>query len=467
MSYNIEKQYTRVIKYGMSLGVKRVFETIVFAISIFSMTFIYLYVLFTENVSAIGKYMFFPIGIFLEIVLILAYIENHYSIEIFGEIVTKFFTTLSILSLLMIIIYSSIPALYTNKKLDGINISLLVIYFILVAVETGYFLYSVPRGELSESFGMEKQFSILEKKLKTINLNSLPIEKAINKGIETLKKKVSENGVWGSLNPLYETAIVLEFFHSQNYEIDSTWTIKTSQGKRPVSLKNSFDYISTIVDMLEETEISYEQLYILYVVSLFDPSTLDPHLNLIETFKNELKEETEWDFINSLNQFSPNVRSRSTPPHFIFAYIADVIGEIELLDRISLLFTKSIDIIIKRGYSRFSTSKTGRTPMEMFARLMLTLYHIRRMPPKRQEFLKAVQQTQFIEGSWEDDIGTTGYVIQSLIPSETIESMPLKKGTLYLLAMQDKEGMWNGSIEETITALKTLIQIKKFIGEQV
>jgi len=65
MSYNIEKQYTRVIKYGMSLGVRRVFETIVFAISIFSITFIYLYVLFTENVSAIGKYMFFAIGIFL------------------------------------------------------------------------------------------------------------------------------------------------------------------------------------------------------------------------------------------------------------------------------------------------------------------------------------------------------------------------------------------------------------------
>ncbi|MHA1302935.1 MAG: hypothetical protein ACTSPI_04455, partial [Candidatus Heimdallarchaeaceae archaeon] len=397
----------------------------------------------------------------------LAYIENHYSLDIFGEFATKFFTILSIGSLLVIILYSSISSLYTNKQLSGINISLIVIYFLLNVVETGYFLYSVPRGELTASFGMEKQFSILEKKLENISLASLPIEKAINKGINALKNRVSENGLWGELNPLYDTACVLDFFHGLNYDLDTPWFIHTEEGKKAISLKSSFDYLTTVIGTSDLIEITYEQFYILYALSLFDPSIFAPHYQEIENFKEQIKEETEWDFINLLNQFTPNIRSRTTPLHIAMAYVGDVIGDIDLLDKLAMIFTKSIDIIIKRGYSRFSTSKTGRTPIEMFARLMLTLYHIRRMPPRRQQFLKAVTQTQYIEGSWEDNIGTTGYVLQSVIPSENIDSITLKKGALYLAAMQDKEGLWGGNIEETVIALKTLIQLSKFIEEQV
>ena len=66
----------------------------------------------------------------------------------------------------------------------------------------------------------------------------------------------------------------------------------------------------------------------------------------------------------------------------MMSYVGDVTGNIKLLDRMANLFVAAIDIVIKRGYARFSTSQTGKTPIEMFARLMLALHDIRRAPPR-------------------------------------------------------------------------------------
>ncbi len=466
MNYQIEKQYSRVLKYGMQLGFRRFLETLTFAITIFAITFIYMFVLFTNKITDIGKYLFFPVGLFLEIVLILAFIENHYNLDVFGDVATKFFTIISLSSLIFIIIYSAVPAIYTDHKINGVNISMIVIYFLLNIVETGYFLYSIPRGQISETFGMEKQFAVLEKKLEKMDLTSLPIDKAINRGIKALKQRVSKDGVWGELNKLYDTAAVLEFFHSLNYDLNTSWFIRTKDGKVAVSLKQSYDYIQAVTTTFEEIELNYERFYILYTLGLFDPSIFDVYLDTINEYKESTKQITELDFISELNKFTPNVRSRTTPVHLIMAYIGDILGDIELLDMSANLFSKTIDIIIKRSFSRFSTSKTGKTHMEMFSRLMLALYHIRRMPPRRQQFLKAVSQTQFIEGSWEDNIGTTSYVIRSIIPSENIDSINIKKAALFIIAMQDKEGLWGGTVEDSVLALKALIDIQKFIKEQ-
>ncbi|MHA1817030.1 MAG: hypothetical protein ACTSX1_13590, partial [Candidatus Heimdallarchaeaceae archaeon] len=110
--------------------------------------------------------------------------------------------------------------------------------------------------------------------------------------------------------------------------------------------------------------------------------------------------------------------------------------------------------------------QTGKTPIEMFARLMLALRDMRRAPTKRQQFTQAIGGTQFIEGSWAGNIATTGYVIQALAPSETADSLMLKKATLYLLAIQDKGGLWASSIEETTIVLRALSVLKKMAEQE-
>ncbi|MBY9000674.1 MAG: hypothetical protein KGD64_07155, partial [Candidatus Heimdallarchaeota archaeon] len=75
--------------------------------------------------------------------------------------------------------------------------------------------------------------------------------------------------------------------------------------------------------------------------------------------------------------------------------------------------------------------------------------------------------TQFIEGSWSGNIGTTGLVIQALAPSESAGSLMLKKAALYLLAIQDKEGLWGSNIEETTIALKALNILKRMAEQEM
>ncbi|GAH49001.1 unnamed protein product, partial [marine sediment metagenome] len=40
------------------------------------------------------------------------------------------------------------------------------------------------------------------------------------------------------------------------------------------------------------------------------------------------------------------------------------------------------------------TSQTGKTPIEMFARLMRALHDIRRAPTKRQQFTQAIGKVE-------------------------------------------------------------------------
>ncbi|MHA1223024.1 MAG: hypothetical protein ACTSSG_07935 [Candidatus Heimdallarchaeaceae archaeon] len=472
MTQETYKIYSRVLRFGQRLGLRRLLETIVFSITVFSVTLVYLIILNPKEdsfdaFSVAGTYVFFPLGIFAEIVIILSYIEHHYNLDIFGENANKFFGVFSIGSIVTIILYAAIPQLYETGSLSGRSLSLVVLFFLVAVIETGYFLYSEPRSDRSESFGLEHQFSRLEKRLTEKKLADLPLEKAISKGLVALKKRMSVEGLWGELNPIYETACVIDLFHSLGYNEDTEWMIATPEGKKAVKLGIAINNLNAIISTTERIESSYEQFFVLYSLSLFDSTIFDSRITEIEEFYQAILEETEWDFINKLNRFTPNLRSRTTPLHIIMSYIADVIGEIKVLDKLASLFAASIEIVIKRGYARFSTSQTGKTPIEMFARLMLALHDIRRAPTKRQQFIQAISGTQFLEGSWAGNVGTTAYVIQALIPSENTDSLYLKKAALYLLAIQDKDGLWAANIEETTIALKALIALKKMAAQEV
>ncbi len=467
MTQETYRIYSRVLKFGQQIGLRRLIETIVFGITIFAITLVYLYVITFAPIGSTGKYIFFPLGVFFELVLILSYIENHYFIDIFGENTNKLMSVLSVISLVVIILYASIPGFYTldPAKVHPQSISLIVLFFLLNVIETAYFLFSVPRTDRSNTFGLEYQFSILEKSLETKKLGDLHIDKAITKGLNALKRRVNEEGFWGDFSPTFETACVLELFNKLGYNEDTEWIINTEEGKKAVTLGKSIESLKAVVETTETIDNSYEQFFVLYALSLFDPTIFDTRNELVDEFFDSIFEETEWDFINKLNRFTPNLRSRTTPLHIVMSYVGDVTGNIKLLDKMANLFSASIDIVVKRGYARFSTSQTGKTPIEMFSRMMLSLQDIRRAPSRRQQFVQAVVGTQFIEGSWAANIGTTGYVIQSLLPSETADSLPLKKAAIYLSAIQDKEGLWNASIEETTIALMALIGLQQ-IAEQ-
>ena len=469
MTQETYKIYSRVLKFGQQIGLRRLVETIVFGLTIFAMTLVYIFAISLAPLGPTAKYIFFPIGLFFEIVLILSYIENHYHMDIFGDNSNKVMTIMAILSLVVIILYAAIPGLYTtaNGKVHPQTIALIVLFFILCVIEIAYFLFSIPRADRSDSFGLEYQFSLLEKNLESKKLSDLNLDKTITKGVNALKKRVNEDGLWGDLSPVYETACVLELFNKMGYNEDTEWIVLTEEGKQPVKLGKSIESLSAIVETAETVEATYEYYFILYALSLFNPTIFDTRMSDIEEFYNSTIEETEWDFINKLNRFTHNLRSRTTPLHVMMSYVGDVTGNIKILDRMANLFIAAIDIVIKRGYARFSTSQTGKTPIEMFARLMLALHDIRRAPTRRQQFIQAVIGHQFLEGSWAGNIGTTGYVILSLIPSENADSLSLKKAALYLAAVQDKEGLWGGNIEETTIALKALIALRDMAEQEV
>ncbi len=466
MSDDAYKVYTKVLKKGMNIGIRRIFETFVFAISIFAISMIYFYFLLYADLSATAKIIFFPIGIIYEIILILSYIENHYQFEIFSVQITKFFSYLGIFSILISILFSAISAFYTNTTYRWLNTSLVLLFFLLTTIESGYFIFSVPRTEYSSSYGLEDKFKVLDNRLKSRKLSDLELEQAIEKGINNLKSRISNELMWGDLNPVYDTACVLDLFYSLGMDLNTKWTIQTEDGNKVIKLKNVFDNLHTLANTYDTLEMTYEQFFVLNALSLYDPTIFDDKTAEINAFLEKMKNETEWDFISRLNQFTPNVRYRSTPVELIMGPVADNTGNIQLLEQLAQLFTSSIDIIVRRGYSRFSASKTGKTPVEMFARLMLALHEMRRMPPTRPKFVQSITNSQYMEGSWASNVGTTGYVIQSLIPCEVTESLSLKKAGLYLTATQDNKGIWRGNIEETTIAIKALFKLTKMAEQE-
>ncbi|MHA2308775.1 MAG: hypothetical protein ACXABJ_05825 [Candidatus Heimdallarchaeaceae archaeon] len=263
MTHETYRIYSRVLKFGQKIGLRRFIETTVFAITIFAITSVYFVVLTRTAAStglsaftAAGTYIFFPIGLFAEIALILSYIENRYQIDIFGDNINKFFGFFSFISITVIILYSSIPGLYLNGQLNAYNISIIVLFFLLALIETGYFLYSSPRLVRSETFGLEYQFSNMEKRLKDKRLIDLPIEKAINKGLTALKRRVTEEGLWGDLSPVYETACVLDLFHTLGYNKDTEWIISTTEGKKTFALGQAIDNLETIINTAEHLNSS-------------------------------------------------------------------------------------------------------------------------------------------------------------------------------------------------------------------
>ena len=467
MTQEIDKIYLRVLKYGLERRTRRLLETFTFIFTIFAITLLYFYFLIRNDLSAIGKYIFFPFGILAEIILILSYIENHYNINIFGENATKFFSTISIVYLVLIVIYAAIPGFYPNKSMANTNTALIVLFFLITIIETGYFIFSTYRADLAEgSFGLEHQFKVLETKLDNRRLGSFNFDKAINQGVNAIKTRINVEGFWSEYNPRYDTALVLEFFHHLGYELNTPLVIPSKEGKKVVKIKEIVEKLIAQMDTMEYIELNYENFFVLYTLSLYDPTILDRRMKELEDYYESIKELTEWDFIGELNRFTPNMRATSTPIAIIMPYLADQAGYTALLDKLAALFSASIDIIIKRGYARFSSSKTGKTPIEMLARLILALTDIRRPSARRQAFLQAVTNTQFIEGSWSGNVGTTGYVIQALLPIENADSIILKKAANYLLAVQDKDGMWGASLEETTIVLKALIGLKKMAEQE-
>jgi len=473
MTQETYRVYSRVLKFGQQIGLRHIIETIIFGITIFAITLVYFVVITRpegstgiQAFSPAGVYIFFPLGIFAEFALILSYIDNRYNVDIFGESINKFFGFFGLASFVVVVLYSALPQLYETKEVSGYNVSLIILFFVLTVIETGYFLYSSPRTPRTETFGLEYQFSNLEKRLSEKKLINLQLDKAITKGVSALKKRVNDEALWGEMSPVYETACVIDLFHTLGYNRDTEWTITTQEGKKVVNLGQSLDNLEAIINTTETIETTYEQFFVLYALSHYNPTIIDPRTEELDEFYESIFEETEWDYINKLNRFTPNLRSRTTPLHIIMSYIGDVTGNIKLLDRLAKLFSASIEIVIKRGYARFSTSQTGKTPIEMFARMMLALHEIRRAPTRRQQFIQAIIGTQFIEGSWAGNIGTTSYVIQALIPSESTDSIVLKKAALYLAAIQDKEGLWDADIEETTIALKALIALKRMAEQE-
>ena len=104
MTQETYRIYSRVLNFGQRIGLRRFVETLVFGITIFAITLVYLYVITFAPMGPTGKYIFFPLGFFFELVLILSYIENHYFIDIFGENTNKLLSVLGIASLTVIIL---------------------------------------------------------------------------------------------------------------------------------------------------------------------------------------------------------------------------------------------------------------------------------------------------------------------------------------------------------------------------
>ena len=92
-------------------------------------------------------------------------------------------------------------------------------------------------------------------------MGDLPINKAFDKGINALKKRINEEGYWGEISPIYETATVLELFYSLGYNIDTEWVMSTTEGKVAVTRAEKVEERQIrAICMMYDGEVDREEL---------------------------------------------------------------------------------------------------------------------------------------------------------------------------------------------------------------
>ena len=222
-----------------------------------------------------------------------------------------------------------------------------------------------------------------------------------------------------------------------------------------------------------EPQPTFERLYGTLAVGQYDQTEIDNMVLTIEDWKtNTFDEMSEWDLIREMEEFSILNVLDTTPklfPQTLISYLSKSRPTIRVLADI---LNSAAGVLVRRSQSSFSFGTESDLHPLMVGLLTNTLSDMSVSFSNLDGIKIILKNSQNLEGGWSmktggiddktyHDVFTTAECLKAVIYQETMDNIEMKLGANYLLAMQDSDGSWGGSILDTCSAIEALFRLKK------
>lgn len=530
--------YTRILKYRnkrYGIAIKDVILLIV-TIIISLIISIHIYDNVLDKYSAI----IFIINFVFLLFLLLAFVDFSFGLGLFKE--KRIFTS-SIVLLTSIIISAAIAGFATKifpQEANPENLSLISLAnLIFVSVIISYYIItSTPNRQGREQ--MIKNLTEIKEEVTRLSITELGLKEAIERSIKWLQYQQTDTRIWGENEPLYETSEIMRVFLDIGLGLNHSWK-DIKSGEEDIHRLEQTYYL--LIDTLEKAKIEPKItiLSALLTIAQINPDNLTIESSrtdetsklafknglktLFEEFEEELKTQSEWDFVAELEKIDDSFTNRQTLPSILyFSRIFHLIDNKELYIRCGEIFAETFNILINRSDSRFSSIEQKEIPNYILGLMYNTLSLLLRPPviigdelepdtlsggmekdllddlpgagglslpgfddfdfsddsdedtlqtasgPKltitisQAAIRNLIRKKQEIDGSWSARIDTTAECLIAVIDRESAESEFVKIAVHYLLALQEKNGSWQDDSLLTSLVIKSLHKVYSSIG---
>lgn len=523
--------YTRILKYRNKRSGMSIKDLIFLFLSLIIFVSISLFLI--NYASERYSTLMFVIFLFYFLFLILAFIDYAAGLAIFkGSGILS-----SAILLLVSIVISIIFTFTANNIFSSVkNQETLAFYaflnFLFISIVTSYFLMSSsPNRQDREQ--MIRNLNEIKQEITKISISQLGVAESLDRSIKWLQFQQNDERIWGIEQPMLETAEILRVFFEMGKDLGYSWK-DIKGGEEDIHKLEQTYYL--LLDTIEKAKIEPETsvLSTLITVGMVNPENLSVEVDklddtekqvyrnalkiMLDEYYDELKNTSEWDFINDLENLNYRFNELHLLPKIIlFSRIFHIIGNKDAYFRCGEIMSETFNILINRSDSRFNAIEQKEISNYLLGLMYNTLNILLRKPTVIGEDIKVninvqeeieeeednlpglslpsfddfdfdddvnldmpeekmklsvsmaairnlIKKKQEIDGSWSARIDTTAECLISVLDRESVENDYIKMAAHYLLALQDKNGSWQNDALLTAHVVKALSILNKSIG---
>jgi len=241
---------------------------------------------------------------------------------------------------------------FPNGSAENIPLVGMVIYLAGSFVISYFIMTATPTRQGRDE--MIRKLNEIREEIEQIPVGKLGSKDATLRGLKWLQFQQRQDGIWGDDNPLYETSHVLRTFASMKSGLNYSWK-RIVKGQEEIRTTEQTYYL--VLDALDTAAIepNYEMLFPFQTITEIDPDQVELDAEVFEDFKEELNAISEWEFVQSIEDFDD---SKFVPADIPIIYpMSDIFylkGNLTVAQQCADIFSQTFDILIRRSQTRFT-----------------------------------------------------------------------------------------------------------------